>query len=298
MKNGRHVPHTGRIWPVVLVLLAALVSARVTARQASGPIRLIVQGDDMGVAHGVDVATIEAYKNGILRSANVIVPGPWLPEAAQLLKENPGIDAGVHLALTSEWSAVKWRPLTHAPSLVDAHGFFYPMVWPRDDFPRGTSLKEATPQLDEIERELRAQIEMAKAMIPQVTYTWEHMGFGALTPEVRPLIAKLTREYGLVTPGPEIGVQMLGGVWQGTDSAEVRIDKLVAKLEALGPGTWLMVDHAAIDSPETRAIGHHGYEYVAADRSAVLAAWTSPKVIHVIKRRGIQLTTYRDILHH
>jgi hypothetical protein len=101
--------------------------------QAAAPaaIRLIVQGDDMAAAHGINVATIEAYTHGILRSANVIVPGPWLPEAARLLKENPGIDAGVHLALTSEWSDVKWRPLTHAPSLVDEHGFFFPMVWPR-----------------------------------------------------------------------------------------------------------------------------------------------------------------------
>ena len=285
------------LWLLVLAAGALCLCSLAASQPPAGPIRLIVQGDDMGVAHGVDVATIEAYKNGILRSANVIVTGPWLPEAAQFLKDNPGIDAGVHLALTSEWSAVKWRPLTHAPSLVDEHGFFYPMVWPRDDFPPNTSLKTASPDLGEIERELRAQIELAKAMIPQVTYTWEHMGFGGLSPELRPLVAKLTREYGLVTPGPEIGVQILGGVWQGTDSAEVRIDKLVAKLEALGPGTWLMVDHAAIDSPETRAIGHPGYEYVAADRSAVLAAWTSPKVMDAIKRRGIQLTTYRDILH-
>ena len=123
----------------------------------------------MAAAHGINVATIEAYTHGILRSANVIVPGPWLPEAARLLKENPGIDAGVHLALTSEWSDVKWRPLTHAPSLVDEHGFFFPMVWPRADFPAHTDLKSNSPDLGEIERELRAQIELARAMIPHVT---------------------------------------------------------------------------------------------------------------------------------
>jgi chitin disaccharide deacetylase len=85
-------------------------------------------------------------------------------------------------------------------------------------------------------------------------------------------------------------------VWQGTDPPSVRIDKLVARLEALEPGTWLMVDHAAIDTPETRAIGHKGYEYVAADRSAVLAAWTSKKVMEVVTRREIQLTNYRELL--
>jgi len=250
----------------------------------------------MAAAHGINVATIEAYIHGIVRSANVIVPGPWLPEAARLLKENPGLDAGVHLALTSEWADVKWRPLTHAPSLVDEHGYFFPMVWPRADFPPHTALKEASPDLGDIERELRAQIELARAMIPQVTYTWAHMGFAAMSPEVGALVERLTKAYGLVTPGPEIGVRMIGGVWQGSDPPSVRIDKLVAKLDTLEAGTWLMVDHAAIDTPEMRAIGHKNYEYVAADRSAVFAAWTSPKVMDTIARRGIQLTNYRELV--
>jgi predicted glycoside hydrolase/deacetylase ChbG (UPF0249 family) len=180
----------------------------------------------------------------------------------------------VHLALTSEWSDVKWRPLTHAPSLVDEHGFFFPMVWPRADFPAHTDLKSNSPDLGEIERELRAQIELARAMIPHVSYTWAHMASRHCLLTL-PLVSKLTKEYGLVTPGPDIGVRMIGGVWQGTDPPGVRVDKLVARLEALEAGTWLMVDHAAIDTPETRAIGHKNYEYVAADRSAVLAAWTS-----------------------
>jgi chitin disaccharide deacetylase len=280
----------------------SLVATRPAAQQApaatppSAPIRLIVQGDDMGVAHGIDLATIEAFQHGLVRSANVIVPAPWLPEAARLLNENPGLEAGVHLALTSEWASIKWRPLTHAPSLVDAHGYFFPMVWPRDNFPPGTSLKTAKADLGEIERELRAQIELARAMIPHVSYTWEHMGFGSLAPDVRAIVARLTKEYGMVTPGPDIGVQMLNGVWRGTDEADMRVEKLAATLETLGPGTWLMVDHAALDTPETRALGHAGYEYVAADRSAVLAAWTSPKVLAVVARRGIRLTSYREIL--
>ena len=57
----------------------------------------------MGAAHGINVATIDAYKRGVLTTTNVIVPGPWFLEAARLLKENPGLDVGVHLALTSEW---------------------------------------------------------------------------------------------------------------------------------------------------------------------------------------------------
>jgi hypothetical protein len=200
----------------------------------------------------------------------------------------------VHLALTSEWSDVKWRPLTHAPSLVDEHGFFFPMVWPRADFPAHTDLKSNSPDLGEIERELRAQIELAKKLIPHVSYASEHMGFDAVAPGVHDLVMRLMREYGLFVPG-DAPLQILGGVWKNTDAGDVRADKLAAKLETLGPGTWLMIEHAAIDSPETRAIGHPGYEFVASDRSAVLAAWTSPKVMEVVTRRGIQLTNCRDV---
>jgi predicted glycoside hydrolase/deacetylase ChbG (UPF0249 family) len=287
--------------PAVLAIIACAVAGSTfrSAPSASpdGPIRLIVQADDLGVAHGIDVAAIDAYRRGIVRTVNVIVPAPWFPEAVEMVKENPDLDVGIHLDLTSEWSSVKWRPMTHAPSLVDARGYFFPMVWPNPKLPKGTSLKEATPDAGEVERELRAQIETAKAALPNVTYTWEHMGFGSLSPDIRAIVVRLTKEYGLVTPGPDIGVQMLRDVWSGTDAVDVRIEKLTATLEALGPGTWLMVDHAAIDTPETRALGHPGYEYVARDRSGVLAAWTSPKVMEVVKRRGITLTNYRQLPH-
>src|SRR5215217_6577424 len=73
---------------------------------APGAIRLLVRADDMGAAQSVDSATIDAYRNGVVRSAEVIVPGPWFLDAVRLLKANPGLDVGVHLALTSEWERV------------------------------------------------------------------------------------------------------------------------------------------------------------------------------------------------
>jgi chitin disaccharide deacetylase len=280
---------------IALVFLLLVVSdVGVTTQPA--PIRLIVQADDLGAAHGINVASLQAYTDGIVRTANVIVPAPWTPEAVALLRDHSDLDAGVHLAITSEWSAIKWRPLTTAPSLVDARGYFFPMVWPNDKLPAKSSLKENAPRLDEIERELRAQIEYAKREIPQLTYTWNHMGFDALAPEVRALTGRLTKEYGLVTP-LDLGVQFADQIYDGADTGAAKAAKLAAKLEGLGPGTWLIVDHAATDTPEIRAIGHPGYENVAADRSAVLEAWTSAAVKEVVRRRGIVLTNYRALLY-
>lgn len=115
-----------------LLALSAGAGIALAADATAGEIRLIIQGDDMAAAHAINTGTIRAYKDGIVRTTNVIVPGPWLLEAVQLVNENRGLDVGIHLALTSEWSLVKWRPLTNAPSLADANGFFLPMVFHND----------------------------------------------------------------------------------------------------------------------------------------------------------------------
>jgi predicted glycoside hydrolase/deacetylase ChbG (UPF0249 family) len=257
-------------------------------------IRLIVKGDDMGAAHGINVATIDAHKRGVLTTTNLIVAGPWFPEAVRLVNENPGLDVGVHLAITSEWESVKWRPLTHAPSIVDPDGYFFPIVQPRAGFAAKTSVKESNWKIEEIERELRAQLDTARRHLPQMTYTWNHMGFTSVSPDVEQLVARLSKEYGLVVPS-DLGIQWLRGVYDSKDTGAVKAEKLSAKLETIGPGLWEHIDHAATDDPEMRAYGHRGYEWVAADRSAVLEAWTSPKVREVITRRGIKLTSYRDL---
>jgi predicted glycoside hydrolase/deacetylase ChbG (UPF0249 family) len=277
--------------------LASVVLQLPAASQTAAPteIRLIVKADDMGAAHGINTATIDAYRNGIVRTTNVIVPGPWFLEAVTLLRENPGLDVGVHLAITSEWDNVKWRPLTQAPSIVDADGYFFPMVAPRPAATPNTSIREAAWKLDDIERELRAQLDAAKKHLPQATYTWNHMGFTSLAPEVAELVARLTKEYGLVVP-MDLGIQRLGSVYTNTDTGPVKATKLAARLETLEPGLWLQIDHAATNDPEMQAIGHAGYEHVAADRSANVEMWTSPVVREVIERRGIKLTNYRELV--
>ena len=276
-----------------LAVGAAAVFSAHPAQAAPNEIRLIVQGDDMGAAQAINHGTIRAYKEGVMRTTNIMTPTPWLLEAVRLLDENPGLDVGIHLTMTSEWSLVKWRPLTHAPSLTDANGNFYPMVRPNKLFPAGQSLTEAKPKLAEAERELRAQIELGQKLVPRVSYMSTHMGFASPFPDWQELLKKLSAEYKLPIPGPQTGVQRLAGMYTNTDSAADRATKIAARLETLEPGAWLTVDHAALDTPEMRAVHHPGYEHVAADRWAVVQSWCSEKVKEVVKRRGILLTGHR-----
>ena len=232
-----------------LTLLSLALVAFVLQPSAPGEIRLIVKGDDMGAGHGINVATIDAYKRGILRTTNVIVPGPWFLEAARLLRENPGLDVGVHLAITSEWENVKWRPLTYAAVNRGCRRLLLPDRGAAAGLPaeHAASRKRAW-KLDEIERELRAQLDAAKRHLPQATYTWYHMGFTSLEPEVRDLAAKLTKEYGLVQP-MDLGIKPIGRVYESKDSGAVKADKLAARLETLEPGLWLQIDHARDQRP-------------------------------------------------
>jgi predicted glycoside hydrolase/deacetylase ChbG (UPF0249 family) len=266
----------------------------VAAAQApAGEIRLIVQGDDMGAAQAINHGTIRAYKEGVMRTTNIMLPTPWVLEAVRLLEENPGLDVGIHLTMTSEWSLVKWRPLTNAPSLVDANGNFFPMVRPNKMLPVGQSLTEAKPKLAEAEREIRAQIELGKKLVPRVSYMSTHMGFASPFPDWQEMLAKLSKEYQLPIPGKETGVQRLAGMYTNKDSAAERAAKIASRLETLEPGTWLTVDHAALDTPEMRAVHHPGYEHVAEDRWAVVQSWCSAQVKDVVRRRGIKLVGHR-----
>jgi predicted glycoside hydrolase/deacetylase ChbG (UPF0249 family) len=280
----------------VLRLLASAFIMLTGIPHAAEPqtaIRLLVRADDMGVTHSGNEACIESFRNGIARSTEVIVPGAWFLHAVKLLNENPGLDVGVHLTLTSEWERCKWRPLTLAPSLSDKDGYFRPMNSQRKDFPPDTGFLEANPKLDEVERELRAQIEVAKRHLPRISHVSAHMGTPVCTPALRELTTRLGREYGLRLEAT--GVQGAPGFGGSDKTAEQKEQDLVNVLEKLGPGQWLIVEHPAFDTPEMRAIGHQGYENVAADRAGVTQAFTSRRVREVIRRRGIQLISYAEL---
>ena len=134
---------------------------------------LVVRIDDLGAFHSVNEACIKTYRNGIARSVEVMPVAAWYPEAVKMLKENPGLDVGLHLVITSEWENVKWRPLTHCPSLTDENGYFYPMMSANPAYP-GQSIMENKWDIKEIEQEFRAQIEMALKNIPQLSHLSGH----------------------------------------------------------------------------------------------------------------------------
>jgi predicted glycoside hydrolase/deacetylase ChbG (UPF0249 family) len=197
------------------------------------------------------------------------------------------------MTLTSEWENYKWGPLTQAPSLVDAQGNFFPMTSQRPDFPPNTGFLQCGWKIEEVEKELRAQIELAKKLIPQVSHLSSHMGTPTATPQLNALVQKLAKEYKLPIETP--GAQYARWFVDYKATAEQREAALVKTLEELKPGVWIIVEHPGLDTPEMQGMGHKGYWEVASHRDGVTKAFTSPKVKEVIQRRGIQLVSYHDM---
>lgn len=274
------------------LIILMLSFASVLFAQKQNVIRLLVRVDDIGSFHAANRACIETYQNGIAQSVELMPPCAWFLEATKLLNENPGFDVGIHLTLTSEWSNVKWRPLTHCPSLVDKDGYFYPMVWKNNNFPAGSSIQESNWKLDEIEQELRAQIEVALKHVPHISHLSTHMGFTSLDSKIAALVKELAKEYNLDINMED--VQRFSG-WSKDDDYEDRIDKFCANLEKLTPGKYLFVEHPGHNVPEMETVGHKGYENVAIDREWVTRVLTSQKVNETIKKKNIKLISYNDL---
>jgi predicted glycoside hydrolase/deacetylase ChbG (UPF0249 family) len=282
-----------RLPPRLILVVVGIVVASCQTR-CYGEIQLLVRGDDMGSTHAANVACVESYRNGIMRSVELMPVGPWFLEAVQMLKDNPGLDVGIHLALTSEWSRYKWRPLTHCPSLMDEDGYFFPMVWQNRNFPADTSLDKSGWKLEEIEKELRAQIELARKYVPQITHLNGHMGFAGLDPKIGRLMDSLAKEYQLEIDTEKHRLQRFAG-WKGAQSYEDRIKVFCDNLKRLEPGNYLFVEHPAFDCPEMQPIGHVGYETVAKDREWVTRVFTSKQVRQMINEKGIKLISYADL---
>src|SRR6267378_3604127 len=151
---------------------------------------LIINADDLAMSHSENDASLTALDQKLVTSATVMVPAPWFGEVAAYARTHPDADLGLHLTLTAEWQTFRWGPVTPrtlVPSLVGPDGFFYSTT---EDFARHA-------KVEEVETEVRAQIERAKSMGLQPTHLDAHMHALYATPALFAVLQKVAREYRL-----------------------------------------------------------------------------------------------------
>jgi len=145
---------------------------------------LIVNCNDLGSSHAANLGVYEALREGVATSATLMVPCPWARDAAARYR---GEDVGVHLTLNAEFDLYRWGPITQAPSLLDGDG----------GFPRTVEDVWDHADLDEVRRELRAQVERAIYWGFDVSHLDSHMGTVQLRPEFFDVYLELAVDFGL-----------------------------------------------------------------------------------------------------
>ncbi len=130
---------------------------------------LILHVDDVGMSYDSNLGAIKAMNEGVATSLSMMMPCSWIPGFFHYLKDHPDTDAGLHLTLTSEWDDYRWGPLTGkdvTPGLVDKEGAMWHSV--------EETVKHATA--DEVEKEMKAQLNRATIMGWKPTHLDTHMG--------------------------------------------------------------------------------------------------------------------------
>jgi chitin disaccharide deacetylase len=216
---------------------------------------LIVNCDDLGSSHAANLGVYEALREGMATSATLMVPCPWAREAAARYR---GEDVGVHLTLNAEWDLYRWGPITHAPSLLDGDG----------GFPRTVQDVWDHADIDEVRRELRAQVERAIYWGFDVSHLDSHMGTLQLRPEFFDVYLELAVDFGLpLRLSGASSERAIGFPFRqlAADEGVVFPDHLVVvrgvgtrsvlerTLFDLRPGVTKVYLHPAVDTPEIRA---------------------------------------------
>jgi predicted glycoside hydrolase/deacetylase ChbG (UPF0249 family) len=153
---------------------------------------LIINADDFGMCHSINAATILSLREGLTSSCSLMVPCPWNLHAMRFLRENPDIAFGVHLTAICEHPIYRWKPISSpekVPSLVGDGGYFHDLG----------SIDKFIPQvdLDEIETEFRAQIEVVQAAGLKPTHLDSHCHVHTRREAIFERVLKMAFDYGL-----------------------------------------------------------------------------------------------------
>jgi len=287
---------------------------------------VILHIDDLGMSYDSNKGSIEALTKGVANSCSVMMPCPWVPGFFHFLKDNPSIDAGLHLTLTSEWKDYRWGPLSgkyQTPGLVDAEG----AMW------RGVAdvVKNATP--DEVEKEIRAQVDRARSMGFEPTHMDSHMGTLFATPAFIEKYLKVGIEYKIPVMFPgghntliakelaatsatmqfarmagkklwDAGLPVLDDLhndsysWKPSESMTkddtklqaFKTEKYIDALRSVKPGITMVIMHCTNTTEVFEHISDSG-----PTRRGDYLAMMDPRLKAFIEKEGIILTTWREM---
>lgn len=263
---------------------------------------LILHGDDLGVNHSVNLASIDGLKNGHLNSTSIMVPCPWFEEIAAFFIENKEFDYGLHLTLNSEWKHYKWDGLNghhNAPGLHNDSGYLYDNV---------ESVVEHASS-EEVEAEIRAQIQKSLDAGLKPSHLDSHMGAIFAKKEFLESYIKLGEEFkipvflpippehpfakDLLTPNSVIVNQLyMNENHLEKSNVFVYYDEVIKNLQ---PGLNEIIVHLGKDNEELQATCVDHPYFGSSWRQFDWDYMTSDHLKNLLKQENIKLITWREI---
>ena len=294
-----------------LLILLSLLSSSLPAQTKTVAERLgyprdskllILHADDLGFAHSANAASFDALDKGVISSASIMMPTPWITEVAAYARAHPEADLGLHLTLTAEWLTYRWGSVESkdkVPSLLDPDG----------TFPNNDSTVAVRAKQQEIELELRAQVQRALALGIRPTHVDSHMGSLFTTPALLATYVKIAHEYRL--PFLALRTNPFGGAPMPLAPNDIPLDDLVQAGEDvpidkwkefylnaianLKPGLTEIIVHLGHDNAELQAVTVDHAPWGSAWRQRDYDVVNSPEFKKALKDNKIILVKWRDL---
>ncbi len=271
---------------------------------------LIIHADDAGMCHTENQATIKGMEDGVVTSASIMMPCSWVPEIVAYSAQNPEADFGIHITLTCEWERYRWGPLAprdEVVGLLDPTGYMWPGVM--------EVAMHASPE--EVEREIRAQVQTALDMGLKPTHLDTHMGTVFARGEYLQATLKIANEYGIPYMMPDMTPQIIDRWGARQFLSEELVEKLRASGIPLLTNLYSLKEHGNLEQAReqyyeifrnvpvgvSQLIVHLGEE--TDELKSISGAWryrvidhtimTDPQTREVIDEAGVTLVTWREI---
>lgn len=264
---------------------------------------LVIHADDLGMSHSVNRATFEALEKGWITSSSILVPCPWFPEVARFAASHPDADLGIHLAVNSEWTAFRWTPVSPVDavaSLLDRDGYL----------PLEETAVVANAKPDQVERELRAQVDRARTAGVRLTHLDSHMATLFRSPELLKVYLKLGPAYNLPLLLERSGADR--SPWAVTTDVDALVDRVVSLdapgagpaewpaayeklLTPLPPGVYELIVHLAYDDDEMRGATWDHPNWGAAWRQADFDLVKSDRFREFLNSQGFKLVGWKEL---
>ena len=151
---------------------------------------IILHADDIGMCPEANTAAEKLMTNNFIQSSAVMIPCPNAEDFINWAIDNPKMDVGLHLTLTSEWRDYRWGTVSkksEVPGLLDPTSKMWESVL--------EVVQHASPE--EVEKEIRAQIEQSIAWGYTPDHIDTHMGSLYGDPSYVAVYLKVAQEYGI-----------------------------------------------------------------------------------------------------